>query len=168
MPIAAPVPEPPRMAIYADFSDEDESITTPHRNSQKKALEGIYQSNFLTVKLRLAQAGRALKESSGLREGWDTYGSQAPNALARKNAWRILVNLYSAELAPTRVLPSSEGGIAFSFVSGSKRGEIETYNTGEIIAAKYSDTGSPEIWEVQDNDDALSAAIDAINVYLAA
>lgn len=167
MPIAAPNPVPIQ-AIYADFSDEDESFTSPHRGYQQAVLEGIYQSNFLSVKLRLAQAGRALRRSSALRAGWDTYGSEAPNATARTNAWRILANLDTAELAPTRVLPSSEGGIAFSFISGSNRAEIETYNTGEIVAAIYSIADSPKIWEVQNNNDALSAAIEAIRVHIAA
>ena len=119
------------------------------------------KSRFLGVRQRLESTARLL-------QGWDTYFADAPNDHARAMAWKIVAVLEQESLPPTRLMPSSEGGIAISFVEDDNRAELEIYNTGEIAVATYSSRSEPVVWELDPTDSALKNAIDQIRVHLAA
>jgi len=152
------------MAFDRPFTENDEAVTSRVRAMDR--LE-ISVSAYWQNKTRFVEARRRLKGTAALSNGWDTYGAEAPNDLARAAAASILEALETHLLAPTRLMASSEGGIAISFVEGEKRAEIEIYNTGEVAAATYSRGGDATAWELDNTEPALKHAITKIRVHLA-
>jgi hypothetical protein len=155
----------PPFGLYQDFERHDESITA--RTSALGVRFDFRESAFWSNEVRFSDAWKRLRNTTTLADGWDTYQAEAPNAIAHDLAQRVLTTLEGAWLAPARVLPSAEGGIAISFVAGDRRAEIEVYNTGEVVAATYSSRGEPAVWELRDTEDALKTAIASIRVHLA-
>ncbi len=157
------------------FDLNDEAVTSqdaaPGRAAGdylRTALREIYASDFWVSKARFAAARQRLTTTASLERGWDTYDAESPNDRARALAAKILNVLEADLLPPTCLMPSSEGGIAISFVDGDNRAEIEIYNTGEVAAATYSAHSGPVAWELKDTESALKKAIRRIRVHLAA
>lgn len=169
MPLAAyGVVHRPTIGIYHVVGQNDEAMTSGvYAIFRGAVLEQIRRSAFWLSKARFAEARQRLNATASLAHGWDTYGAESPNDVARTGAAKILDVLESASLPPTRLTPTVEGGIAVSFVEGSNRAVIEIYNTGEIAAATYSDEGEPAVWELDETDARLLGAIDKIRVHLA-
>jgi hypothetical protein len=172
MPFCLPFPgaiHGPTVGIYRVTDRNDEAVTSPaYATSLHTSLEQILKSTFWLTKVRFAGARRRLNATASLAQGWDSYGSEPPNANARRRAEEILDSLEVACLAPTQLTPTVEGGIAISFVEGDSRAVIEIYNTGEIAAATYSDQGEPTAWEVEPAETRLLGSIEQIRVHLAA
>ena len=61
-------------------------------------------------------------------------GEPPPSARALTDAWTVLDSLVEADLRPTRVTTSAEGGIAFIFERGGKYADIECLNNGCVLA----------------------------------
>jgi hypothetical protein len=152
-----------------NFGQNDEAMTSQvYAGDLRDALKEIYRSFFWRSKARFAEVRQRLKTTVSLGRGWDTYGAESPNDLARTLAAKVLDALEAELLPPTRLMPSSEGGIAISFVEGDNRAEIEIYNTGEIAAATYSAHSEPVAWELSNTESALKNAIVDIRVRLTA
>lgn len=82
-------------------------------------------------------------------DNWDSYGAPAPNFVAGINAELVLEELTPADPTPTRIVASAEGGIAITFRDGSKYADIETLNTGIILAVLSDRTTTPIVWQVE-------------------
>lgn len=159
----------PTIGFYRAFGQNDEAMTSKvYANELRAALAEVYRSTFWLSMARFAEARQRLRNTVALERGWDTYGAESPNDVARALAGRILDHLEASLLPPTRLMPSVEGGIAMSFVEGDNRAEIEIYNTGEVAAATYSGQSEPEVWELANTGSALKNAINRIRVRLAA
>ncbi len=157
------------IGLYRSFGQNDEAVTSQiYARNLLDALNEIYRSAFWISKARFAEARQRLRTTVTLRKGWDTYGAEAPSDVARTLALKILNALEADSLPPARLMASSEGGIAISFVEGDNRAEIEIYNTGEVAAATYSVHSEPVAWELSNTDSALTHAITQIRVHLAA
>ena len=154
----------PTVGIYRETGRNDEAVTS-YATGVSTSLE---QSAFWLTKVRFANARQRLSATASLPRGWDSYGAEAPNDIARGLAAKVLNALETATLAPMRLTPTVEGGIALSFVEAERRAVIEVYNTGEIAAAMYSDQGEPVVWEVESAEAALLGSIEQIRVHLAA
>ena len=168
MPIYSPPPEAPHgppAGIYYRIGNDEAMTSNAYATNLRTSLE---QSTFWQTKQRFANARQRLSAAAALAYGWDSYGSEPPNATARSLAARILDLLETAALAPTQLTPTVEGGIALSFVEGNTRALIEIYNTGEIAAAMYSDRGEPTVWELEPAEAPLLGSIEQIRVHLAA
>ena len=158
----------PTIGIYRLVGRNDEAVTAgAYANLLDALLEQMGRSAFWRSKTHFTEARQQLEATESLLQGWDSYGAEPPNDVARTVAAQILDVLESAPLSPTRLAPSVEGGIAVSFVKGSNRAMIEIYNTGQIAAATYSDEGEPAVWELDPTDTQLQGAIEQIRVYLA-
>ena len=131
-------------------------------------LSEVFKSIFWVNKARFNEARVRLQATTMLQPGWDTYGADPPSQIARELAQKILRKLEAEALPPSRLLPSSEGGIAISFANEHGRAEIEIYNTGEIAAATYSDQDDPIVWDIDGSDSGIAAAIGQIRVRLSA
>ena len=118
--------------------------------------------------MRFQEVRQRLRATLTLVDGWDTYGAEAPNDLARARSAEILMLLELVSLSPISLRPSAEGGIAMSFVESGQRAEIEIYNTGDILTAEYSETGAPVVHEIDAATHTLMAAIRHIRVHLGA
>ena len=169
MPIAVQEPTPnPTIGIYRNLARIDEAVTRPLQGLLSGTVRAINGSSFWAGKVRFDEARFRLNATKALTPDWDSYGADAPNALARDLAAKVLTRLEQASMPPALLIPSAEGGIAISFVEGMNRAEIEVYNTGEIMAATYSGQGDPAIWELDISESKLKSAIAAIRVRLAA
>ena len=166
MPIAQPTVSRPLSGFYGNLRARDYSWTEPHKKAWSQADRKIRASAYLSNKERFIDLRQHLGMTSQLAMGWDTYGAEAPNDQARNLASELLGLLENASLAPARLLPSAEGGIAMSFVEGEQRAEIEIYNTGEIAAATYAGQGEPAVWSLDANETSLKNAIEQFRVYL--
>jgi hypothetical protein len=152
---------------YHIVSRNSEEKTSPNILSVLRRLSD--SSSFWWNKLKFEQARRSVDETKSLAEGWDTYGADAPNDFARQVTAKTLTCLEAVLLVPIQVTPSVEGGIALSFVRNEKKALMEIYNTGEIVAATYTNEGDPNAWEFESSDvSSLVNAIEQIRVYLAA
>lgn len=159
----------PLIGLSPSFWQSNEASTSQVYEKPLRLMCGeIYRSAYWLTKARFAEARQRLKTTVTLECGWDTYGTEAPNDVARHLAGTILDALEADGLPPTRLLPSSEGGIAISFVEGDRRAEIEIYNSGEVAAATYSANSEPVVWELCNLDSALKNSITEIRVHLAA
>ena len=157
------------LGFYPGFCPNDEAVTSQiYEVDLHAAFKEIYRSAFWQSKAHFAEARRRLRNTATLPSGWDTYDAEAPNDLARAITEKVLDALEADMLSPTRLMPSSEGGVAITFVEGDNRALIEIYNNGEIAAATYSSDSEPLAWELGDTDSALKNAIEDIRVRLAA
>jgi hypothetical protein len=114
------------------------------------------------------QAWTRLQELENLGPNWDSYGAAAPNREARKTAERILTLLSALSVSPTRVVASSEGGVGICFVYEDRYADIECFNTGETVAARYRGMGEPHVWQIAPEEGAIKAAIEQIRAHFSA
>lgn len=125
------------------------------------------RSEFVRVQLQLDEARDQLSSSAVLAPNWDSYGAESPNAQSREDAGRILRLLQQLVIAPTRLLPSAEGGIGIVFSNAERYADIECLNSGEILLTTYFGMETPLVREIGSTDAELSAAIEKIRVHLA-
>jgi hypothetical protein len=145
-----------------------EAVSYNYDHALKEALETRDRSQFWRSFELFEQAERQLRELANLRVNWDSYGAEVPNERARRAAESLITLLRSMGMPPTRVVPSSEGGVGICFVDEDRYADIECFNSGEILAVSYRGTGEPNVWEVADEDDAIKAAIEQIRAHLVA
>lgn len=162
--IQQPAGHAPVVEAFLSFVQNNEAVT-PEAYT-RSLFDSFNESAFWRNTPRFTEARRRLECTAALAYGWDTYGAEAPNALARDLARSVLDVLEGERLPPARLSPSSEGGITISFVEGDNRAEIEIYNTGEAAAATYSGDSEPVVWELSGFDSALMSAISTIRVHL--
>jgi hypothetical protein len=151
-----------RPPFYQVLHRNDESLKAPRYAEPlgellKKSSFLQNKLRFVSAKLELGTAGTAL----GLGE------ADAPNDVARGSALALLDVLENEQVAPGRVTTTMDGGIAVAFVSHGRRAVIETYNTGEMVAATYSDSGETVVWEIAPVVDSMKEVIEKIRVHLA-
>ena len=169
MPMTAPpVDYRPAVALYHHLGPGYESMTSPYTAMLENTYAEICRSNFWTWKKQFEAAQRDVAGLSSLQHGWDTYDAEPPNERARSTAKNILEILEQEAMPPSRLLPSREGGITISFAEGSRRAEIEAYNSGEIAVVIYTPTDVLKVWELNADRASVREAIASIRVYLTA
>jgi hypothetical protein len=157
----------PSIGIYRFEAHADEAVNSAVRAwSIAYARQQESMSFFWQNKARFEEARGRLGQTAGLNRGWDTYGGDPPNDLARRIAANVLAVLEAEALPPARLLPSVEGGIAITFAEENGRAEIEIYNTGEIAAAAYAGTEDPTAWDFRANEDEIKNTISRIREHL--
>jgi hypothetical protein len=157
----------PSIGIYRFEEHADEAVNSAVRAwSTTYARQQGSMSFFWLNRARFDEARGRLGQTARLSRGWDTYGGDPPNNLARAIAASVLTALEAEALPPARLLPSVEGGIAITFVEENGRAEIEIYNSGEIAAAAYARTEDPTAWEFEANEDGIKDAINRIREHL--
>jgi hypothetical protein len=107
-----------------------------------------------------------LTQFSRLKDDWDTYGAPAPNGVAVALAERVLTALADADSGPPSVDPSAEGGICLSLRSGDRYGDIECFNSGEVLAVTSKGGDETEVWEIPDIEQDLGAAVSRIQAFV--
>jgi hypothetical protein len=95
------------------------------------------------------EARGELARLAELPANWDMDGSPVPNAVAIQSAQAILETLYGQfGWAVDRIVASAEGGVAPVFSRPGRYGDIECFNSGEILAGMSAGAGVPEVWAV--------------------
>ena len=107
-----------------------------------------------------------LQNLASLSDNWDSYGAETPNDQAIYWAKAALQVLSDMEFPPKRITPSVENGVGISFISGERYGDIECFNTGEILAVTSDRQGKPHVWEVETTEQGLRSALSEIRDFL--
>jgi hypothetical protein len=118
---------------------------------------------YLRPKFQKAQ--KDLNDMSDLSWNWDTYGADPPAPQTINQALELLVHLEQRSFAPTRVVPSAEGGVAVLFTRGDRYADIEFLNTGEVLAVTYAGKAEPDVWEIA--QEPLEPTVERIRNHLA-
>jgi hypothetical protein len=106
------------------------------------------------------KAEQKLEDMNKLLRNWNSYGAEPPNDESRTRATKVLTVLQDQFFPPTKVVPSSEGGVAICFIKDDRYADIEFLNTGEILAVTYRGVEEPTVWPIL--NDTLDLAIDRI------
>lgn len=114
------------------------------------------------------EAQNGLESLSDLAEDWDGHDAEPPNKTAFAGVRRVLELLRHLNFRPNRIAPSAEGGIMLSFFHGKRYGDIELFNTGEILAVTSDGSGAPTIWETTDNETEITNALEVIRDHVRA
>ena len=118
----------------------------------------VQKGKIVTIDCSLAtrwedETAQILNELAHLDLDWDEQGAAPPNDVAVELAKQILAELTVMNFRPLRTAPCVDEGISFSFIlKGKKLAVIECYNSGEIFSVISEGKGSPQIWEVDDED----------------
>ncbi len=104
--------------------------------------------------------------TANLSAGWDSYDADPPNDTARLAARRVLDCCLPLGLEPN-VDASAEGGICLSFHRGERYGDVECFNTGEILAVTSPPDNGTDVWQVEDSTDGISRALRKLRDFIA-
>jgi len=85
---------------------------------------------------------RNLEAMRQLQDGWNGYGAPAPSDAAILIARSFLSNERDVT-QPSRVAPSSAGGVGVTHKRKKRRVYVEFYNNGEVCALFSDDTSAP-------------------------
>lgn len=114
----------------------------------------------------LNQWSRKLDKMERLEEGWNGYSAPAPSALAIRTARRFLSRLLAEPYEPTRVAPSSVGGVGFTHKKGNRRVYVEFFNDGQVYALFSDNEVAPRSQRVQPDFHQFRELIGQIKGYL--
>lgn len=96
-----------------------------------------------------------------LERGWDGMGADAPNGVAIENGRRAVRAFIEAAANPDTVDPTVEDGVLVGLSTAIGRGNIECFNSGEVVAALVVG-GKPRVWEVSSDGVGLSESVEEI------
>ncbi len=145
-----------------------DSIAAGYRAMAAEMVEARERSEYLRRELTRTEVRKRLAGLVRLRGNWDTYGSEAPSRDSVEAAGKIAEACIDEGLYPDAIVPSAEGGVALCFVRHGRYADIELFNSGEILAVRYSKDEDPVSWTVEKNLGATYDAIRAISKYISA
>jgi hypothetical protein len=96
---------------------------------------------------------RKLKMLRELPAGWNGYGAETPSESAVHWAQRVLETLFDFDIDPVALAPSAEGGVAISFIRGTRAATIECLNDGDVVAVTTDRVAEPRAWDVIGEND---------------
>lgn len=114
----------------------------------------------------LVQAYKKLSRFASLTDDWDSYGAEAPNSISVDTARNVIGVLADEDFEPTSVDPSAEGGICISFQCTNRYGDVECFNSGEILAVTSVGGDETEVWDLRSLDPDLRNALSKIRTFV--
>jgi hypothetical protein len=133
--------------------------TSNLRQIERERARSISRSEFLRREEVIGELVVEVCSFLRLHHNWNSYGAEAPNETAIRSACRFVGTLSVSSIFPSRVMPSSEGGVGLRFKRNQQRALLEFLNTGEVGLILYRVDGS-----IEDTSDHLgdSASIAAM------
>jgi hypothetical protein len=110
--------------------------------------EGLQQIDFL----------------KSIADDWHETGAAAPNREAAAVSKIVLRELSDRNFQPSRIDPSSAGGICISFEGNGRYADIECLNSGNIVALTMESDDNPKVWGPTIRD--ISAVVADINGFI--
>jgi len=160
-------------ALSTDIIERDVAAgerPLPERSSWLRQDEVNNQATAVTFlqdrKEWLLAAYKKLSKLALLEADWDSYGAEAPTRDSIDAAREILRALADAELEPTSVDPSAEGGVCLSFQRGGRYGDIECFNSGGILAVTSTGPDDTNVWEIERSSVQLGRALSRIRTFI--
>lgn len=114
----------------------------------------------------LGSLAKRLSEISVLENDWDGYGADRPSERAIRAAQDSLQALVEANLQPTSVDPSAEGGVCISFRKNGRYADIEFFNSGEVLAVTSTGHDDSKVWQVSEHGRSLPLAVEKIRRFI--
>lgn len=114
----------------------------------------------------LVKAYKRLAGFASLKNDWDSYDADPPAAAAIEVARQLLERLASHHLQPSDIDPSAEGGVCVSFRQGNRYGDLECFNSGEVLAVTSSGGDETEVWEVDGREYDLRNTLERLRAFL--
>lgn len=106
-----------------------------------------------------------LREIGNNQSLWPV-GAEAPSRFSLEAAAEILRKLKEFEFQPDTVVASAEGGVAISFLKGSKYSDLECLNTGEILGVISDSKDRPFVWQVEHSPSGMARSVGRILSFL--
>ena len=152
------------------YSPSYEEIASPdtynqYQNIKRDLFESREGSDFVRRTISYAALSRQLAKLARLSRGWDTYKAEAPSSISIIAASRIGKKFIQLGLVPDVVVPSSEGGVALCFLRNPKYADVECFNTGEVLAVRYSANQDPVAWSITLDDATIDATAAAFSEF---
>ena len=113
----------------------------------------------------LPQALRSISKLRQLDADWDSYGAEAPNEDAIQLARDLTCGL-PEDSKPSQIGASAEGGVCVSFFNDDRYGDVECFNTGEVLAAITKRGEDTEVWAVNPTSEAMREAVDRVRAFI--
>ncbi len=86
------------------------------------------------------------------------------NAAATATCERVRQAFLASGMTPSGVSNSGEGGMGVYFISGERYADVECLNSGEVMAATFSNGNDAHVWDVE--IDEIGGTIDQIREHL--
>lgn len=99
----------------------------PQANAQWSAV--LLVGGFLPAQIRTISK---LRELLSLPQGWDSYGSPPPTAVAVERAIRVVLETTQQIFFLPRIVPVPGGGVQLEWSSGQRELEIEIDDNGFV------------------------------------
>jgi hypothetical protein len=93
-------------------------------------------------------------------------GVDAPSTDSLVWARLVLQRFAEIGVAPSKVVASAEGGTAVCLVDGNRYADIESLNSGAILAVLSDKYSEPVVWDVEPNESGIALAIDRIRKFI--
>lgn len=154
------------MAAENPRVDERNGLEAQHSSQLDVSYQATRVTFFHERQDWLVQAYKQLSRLAQLEDDWDTYGAEAPAAEALVNARSVLSTLAELDFQPTSVDASAEGGVCLSFRVGDRYGDVECFNSGEVLAVTSAGGDETQVWTVADLDRDLRASLTKIRTFL--
>lgn len=114
----------------------------------------------------LTKIDRVLQQLARLQDGWDTYSAPAPNQGAIARARLFLPSLHAECLPPSRIAPSTVGGVGITFRREKARAYIEFRNDSLCYLLLAYMPNEPLIQPIRCDDSSFRDAIQMIRGHL--
>ena len=101
-----------------------------------------------------------------LVEGWNGYSAPAPSKAALVTAQGFLSNLAIAHFEPSRVAPSTVGGVGITHKRSHRRVYVEFFNEGAVCALFSDNESEPRSKQVKAGYHEFRELIKEIKEYL--
>jgi len=131
---------------------------------ETRGLDAVEVINLQDAARWLAPSLQELSRMRRLSTNWESSGSAPPNRKATEYAAEVLGLLSNIDFEPTNVDPSTDEGVCVSFRQANRYGDIECFNSGQILAAVAIDGEQPLIWDVEPSQ--IEGAIAKINTFI--
>ena len=146
--------------LIVDSTTESSSVGWHFRNSEQSAAAHADLSH-LPSHQGVDPVAPLRKLQMELREilSWEDDFPK-PNAVALWLADQVLEFAADAEILPTRLRPSPDGGVILAFRKGDLYAKIEVFNDGEVYVALSGYEGTPRVWPVTGEGRIRKALVD--------
>jgi hypothetical protein len=144
----APPVKVPTAIVGTNEPTQSEISQTVYFSQLKKETKSTESSHYLSDRRTIDYFSFALSALLTTETNWNSYGAAPPTAAAIDYARSVLAILGTRLLAPSRILPSADGGVSLIFSSERPtRAVIECLNDGEHLLVLYDLAGRVETFE---------------------
>lgn len=109
-----------------------------------------------------ARALARLDEMTAVNADWKAIGSGPPNERARSLAFEVLQESFCADMEPSLVTASAEGGVGLVYKSPTAYAAIECLNRGRMQMLWFDRNGMPESRRIRNTRKSIREALNEI------